>query len=102
MITEQNQNDTIQPMIPPEAVQWRWLAAVIPHYYGKNRNGCMVHYQDGKSQLVQARCERVLEYWMEYYGTTLEAVQKRAKNWQNPKAVANCPWCQTVSGVFCR
>ena len=81
MTTEQtrNQNDTMPQVIPPEAVKWRWLAAVIPHYYGKNRNGCMVHYLDGKCQLVQARCERVLEYWMKYYGTTLEAVQKRAE-----------------------
>ena len=82
---EQNQNqnekqdNTTPQIIPAEAVQWRWLAAVIPCYYGKNRNGCMVHYVDGKVQLVQARCERVLEGWMQYYNTTLERVQSLAE-----------------------
>lgn len=62
-----------------DEVKWKWVAAVIPYYYGKNRTGSQIHYIDGNYELVYTRCERVLERWMEYHHTSLAAVQKLAK-----------------------
>lgn len=59
-----------------EQIPWKWVAAVLPYYYGTNRTACQVHYIDGKYEVVYASCRRTMEHWMKYYGTTLEAVQE--------------------------
>ena len=61
-----------------ENVQWKWVAAVIPYYYGANRTACQVHYSDGKYEIVYTGSKRALEEWMKYHGTTLPVVQERS------------------------
>lgn len=59
-----------------EQIPWKWVAAVLPYYYGTNRTACQVHYIDGKYEVVYASCERTMEHWMKYFGTTLKAVKE--------------------------